>query len=599
MRDRFSIGISSEILLGLAVVVGFVALVFWEWSLERPDKLYITSSGSIDMCLACHKDVTVDSSHDPRVIGCSPCHLGDPLAITEQGAHEGMVLNPGDLRHAALTCSVEGCHPQDINKVKKSLMATNRGILGTLLYYWGESESQDTDLTVEQLLESKENSLALDYFSKLCATCHLWKKKNDLPGLPQFFNEKGGGCSACHTRRSKETDLVKLFRGEREEISEDEKKLHPAVTARVTSAHCIRCHNRSGRIGISYMGIFESEGYGTPYEKGQLSSMRLPGDRFYLELADDIHHKQGMECIDCHTRDEIMGDGTSYAHYEEQLEISCETCHLPEPGTTRKKNALTNIETGENGYQIMGKVDDKVHNLKMIKQGVCDFSAHERVSCEACHSTWVAQCYGCHARRDADKLHLDKLKLQETSGRWTEGRSYIRYEKPMLGVWKDEIVVVTPGCQDLVTVIDEDGAVEKSFNRFTMAAINPHTTQAQGRSCLDCHASTKTVGLGEGRIVSREGELVFVSQSRGLVTAAGETVPFDAYVDLSGKALQKSSRAELRPFNGQELRGILRVGLCVGCHDSYGDPLWQNYSKESVCRRVNEANLIMERTQSQ
>ena len=48
-----------------------------------------------------------------------------------------MVLNPGDLRHVEKTCAVEGCHPKDAHKVKNSLMATNRGILGTLLYYWG------------------------------------------------------------------------------------------------------------------------------------------------------------------------------------------------------------------------------------------------------------------------------------------------------------------------------------------------------------------------------------------------------------------------------------------------------------------------------
>ncbi|RWX48356.1 hypothetical protein VT98_11645 [Candidatus Electrothrix communis] len=50
----------------------------------------------------------------------------------------------------------------------------------------------------------------------------------------------------------------------------------------------------------------------------------------------------------------------------------------------------------------------------------------------------------------------------------------------MLGVWGDKVVIVTPGCQDIVTLIDKDGKVEGGFNRFTMAAINPHTTQAKG-----------------------------------------------------------------------------------------------------------------------
>jgi len=67
--------------------------------------------------------------------------------------------------------------------------------------------------------------------------------------------------------------------------------------------NCIRCHNRSGRIGISYMGIFEAEGYGTPYKAGKVSEKKLPGDRFYQELPA-LHQYdfagKGFEWIDCH-----------------------------------------------------------------------------------------------------------------------------------------------------------------------------------------------------------------------------------------------------------------------------------------------------------
>ena len=88
-----------------------------------------------------------------------------------------------------------------------------------------------------------------------------------------------------------------------------------------------------------------------------MTSKKLPGNRFYLDLADDIHHRKGMSCIDCHTRDEIMGDGTSYAHYEEQLEISCVVCHQPKPGTTRKNNELNNVDLLDGTYKLHGKND--------------------------------------------------------------------------------------------------------------------------------------------------------------------------------------------------------------------------------------------------
>jgi hypothetical protein len=570
----------------LLIVAAVALLVIREIRTKRADRVYMTTSGRIDMCLFCHKDEKLDPAHDPRVIGCASCHLGDAMALDKTKAHAGIVINPGDLRVVEKTCGVEGCHPIDVKKVKNSLMATNRGIIGTLLFYWGESAGQNTDLTVEKLLTGHENSLALDYYRKLCATCHLWKQKNDLPGAPDFFNEKGGGCSACHFVMPEGT--VRKGVTEFDDAAKSEKaKVHPLVIKKVQDVNCIRCHNRSGRIGISYTGVFESEGYGTPYEKGGVSAKQLPGARFYLEIAEDVHHKKGLACIDCHTRNEIMGDGVSYAHYEEQLEISCAMCHSATPGKTSKGESVKNIASieGTGQYQLTGKVSEKIHPLRPPKNGVCDFSGHKRVSCEACHSTWVPQCYGCHAKRDAAQTHLDKLTLKETPGMWEEGRSYIRYEKPMLAVWKDEVVIVTPGCQDIVTLVDEKGQVDGGFNRFTMAAINPHTTQAKGRSCADCHTSTKVVGLGEGTVTEKDGKWTFAPLDQGIDTFAGKTVGLDAFVTIDGQQLQHGSRADLRPFNGEELRKILRVGLCVECHSAYSDPAWQDYTPATQCRR--------------
>ncbi len=585
----------------ILLLIGY--LVFREQNTKRPDQIEVTSTGFIEMCLSCHKEEALDPAHGSRVVGCSPCHLGDAMAIDKDKAHVGIVINPGDLRVVDKTCGVEGCHPADVQKVKNSLMATNRGILSTLLYYWGERDTQDADITVEQLLASGETSLALDYYRKLCATCHLWKQKNDLPGASQFFNEKGGGCSACHfilPEGSERSTVTSFDEGQADNDEKKKKKPHPLIVKKVPEENCIRCHNRSGRIGISYTGIFEAEGYGTPYEKGQFSSHRLPGDRFYLKIADDIHHAKGMACIDCHTRDEIMGDGTSYAHYEEQLEISCEGCHSEEPGLTRKGKQITNIvpENGHNDVQndvqkngktdrvhkvLIGRNDEKVHPLNPPKKEVCGYPGHKRVTCEACHSTWVPQCYGCHAKRDARETHLDKLTLKETPGWWEEGRSYIRYEKPMLAVWGEEVVIVTPGCQDIVTLIDNDGYLQEGFNRFTMAAINPHTTQAGGRSCEDCHSSSKTVGLGEGTVVKKDGKWEFYPLDQGVDTRQGRTVGFDSFVDIDGTQLQHGSRADLRPFNGEELRRILRVGLCLPCHTKYDDPAFREYDPKRPC----------------
>ena len=193
---------SSRLVLLLSLLVVF-SLIIRENLTKRPDQLYQLTDGRIDMCLSCHKQELLDPAHDTKVLGCRVCHLGDQLAITKEDAHKGIIINPGDLRVVKQTCGIEGCHAIDIPKVKNSLMATNRGILATLLYYWGEAEHQNGDYSVEKLIESGETSLALDYYRKLCATCHLWKQKNDLPDASEFFNEKGGGCTACHHVKGK------------------------------------------------------------------------------------------------------------------------------------------------------------------------------------------------------------------------------------------------------------------------------------------------------------------------------------------------------------------------------------------------------------
>ncbi len=575
----------------LILLIGY--LLLREERTQRPAQLHLTTAGYVEMCLACHVDEKPDKAHGREVVGCSPCHLGDPLAIDKKKAHKGIVRNPGDLRVVSRTCGVEGCHPADVHKVKNSLMATNRGILSTLLYYWGESDSQNSDLTVEQLIRTGKSSLALDYFRKLCATCHLWKRKNDLPGAPAFFNAKGGGCTACHAIQPSGTTVPSRQGGHGQAMAAESsgtagsRKAHPLITKKIPEDNCIRCHNRSGRIGISYTGVFESEGYGTPYEKGHLSSHRLPGDRFYLRIAEDVHHAKKMACIDCHTRDEIMGDGTSYAHYEEQVEISCQSCHSEHPGTTSKGKQLNNVRKQGKAYVLVGKVNGRRYPLRPSAAS-CRYPGHRRLSCDSCHSTWVPQCYGCHAKRDGRETHLDKLSLKETKGWWEEGRSYIRYEQPMLAVWQDRVVIVTPGCQDVVTLIDDQGNITGGFNRFTMAAISPHTTQARGRTCISCHASPKTVGLGRGTVWKADGTWHFQGVDQGSDSLQGRTPPFDAFVTIDGKPLQHGSRADLRPFNGEEIRRILRVGLCLPCHRDLDDPAYRNYTPQRQCPRYQE-----------
>ena len=477
--------------LPLYLIIQLTILVIFMLNLEvlagakfqnpKVKQVTTTLSGRVDLCLSCHKEKP-DKAHGREVLGCAVCHKGNPLSGDKQRAHMGMVLNPGELRFADQTCGQSGCHSKQVTWVKNSLMATNRGIISTLRFYWGESPDHDEDLSAKILKDTGMNSHALDYYRKLCASCHLWVERGSLPS---FLASKGGGCTACH------------FIKDEEKKPKDER--HPRIIKVIPMENCVLCHNRSGRIGLSYQGQFESEGYGTPYEEGDFSSRELIDGRFYRIFKDDIHHEKGLTCIDCHTQKEIMGDGKRHAHFEEQLEVTCRDCHgtsktletivavnkpvqstsvtsqffsdypkSPNHQITKSPNSSgfpkLNIQQKDSSFVLENKQNKKLHPLHAPNPVACMHPTHRRLSCQACHSTWVPQCYGCHVRMDRSKTQLDKISIKETPGLWEEFRSFIRYECPPLGIFEhgeegqealseksrlqtetEEVVVLVPG----------------------------------------------------------------------------------------------------------------------------------------------------------
>ena len=381
----------------------------------------LLTTGKPEGCLFCHDEKVEEKVHAREMLGCSSCHLGNPLTVDYRAAHKGVVKNPSDLRIVHKTCGQANCHPQDLKKVKNSLMATNHGILVRLLKVFGEEAilKEHPNISVEDLYSLRTSSLALDYFKKLCGSCHLFLEKGRLP---DFLAEKGGGCSACHLVGKKE-DLKK-------------RKLHPRLTAKIPLEKCVLCHNRSGRIGFTYQGLYEDE------QSGAGEVVYIDG-RKLRKIKPDVHYKAGLHCIDCHTRDEVMGNGTFYRKIEDALQVDCETCHLRK-GLTKAGTRLANIVERDGKVFQKGKVDERWHLVKALSKD-CQDKYHRRLSCSACHAKYVPQCYGCHVRYDPRERHLDKILARETKGLWEEHESYRRIDEPTLAVKKDKIVVVTPG----------------------------------------------------------------------------------------------------------------------------------------------------------
>jgi hypothetical protein len=214
------------------------------------------SSTNPDNCTTCHKDTTaIDDFHPHEEFGCASCHGGDKKATTKEKAHKNIVLYPSRLEHAPMFCGK--CHQEIIDRVDKSIMNDMHGVLDVLKFQFLETKTIEKTTGIKYLRNkpTSEQSLAEDHFSKLCAACHI--NQDETIFDKKHYTPRGGGCVDCHR-----VEEVKRL-----EIKNNKLKLkHPKLSTKIPSSNCLISHNRSNRIGLSYFGQFESEGYGTPYK---------------------------------------------------------------------------------------------------------------------------------------------------------------------------------------------------------------------------------------------------------------------------------------------------------------------------------------------
>jgi len=570
-------------------------------------------------CLECHEPVAVSASH-PEEFGCSACHLGDPRWLDEERAHRGMVTRPSELAVVDRTCGTAECHAEQVERVVDGLMATNAGIAAVLAYQFGEANDPD-GLSAGNLAggipaldgSTPAATLAEDHFRKFCATCHLHKALGDLPGE---IGTRGGGCADCHLAMP---DTTLPERGQPGWAGDGGPDIHPKLTTKVDTSECTKCHNRSARIGLTYAGQFEDEGYATPYDRGGPTRRELSGGRSWQPLLPDVHHEASMACIDCHVGAEVMGDGERYTHMEQQLVVACEDCHrptwsgpLPEDpmegspaweaqragrlsdayevaaGTRVALSVggplIPHVQHQDDGTAVLlGRVDGKRREIPPMEPAPYhDMDGHDRLSCQACHSAWTPQCYGCHQVYDRGDIQLDKVSWTETPGRWEERRSYLRFERPTLGIGPEGTVQpFAPGCQVFVTEVGESGGAEVVQDRFpalAMAAFDPHATRTEVPTCAACHLDPKVLGLGDGVLRVEDGQIAVESPWDHERSGLDVDAPLDAFVDGEGEPLQTTSRRDARPFDAAEIRAILGVGACVGCHEQWDDPIWTDWN---------------------
>lgn len=577
-------------------------------SLHSPDSSF--ALGRYEGCLSCHGNMTGFSpSHDPSAIGCASCHLGNPFTLDKGAAHRGMILVPGNLSTARLTCGSANCHADITQRIHTSLMTTLSGMVSVDRWVFGEVPEPMGLYHIKDLGDSPADL----HLRNLCAGCHLGQPK-EVPGVAHYL-EKGGGCNACHLVYNDSTARrvhVYYREGKRNRLP----TLHPRLSINITDDKCATCHNRSGRISESYAGWYETL---TPREKlkpGQEFRI-IEGKRVFLKAPADVHHQAGLACIDCHDAQETMGDGTFYSHKEDAVKIACSDCHRKDLKATlqvadldaearkilalreylqegkafvanqKARRPILNVQEMPGGeIGLVARLDGKTHPLRPPAPE-CTAAVHASLSCQACHSAWAPTCLGCHNAWNPAAKGWDFKKRRETLGTWQEAAGVFEARQPSLGVrevqGKREVVPFVPG---MVMSIDFRGIANGKPNAFhrLFAPLDPHTTTRSGLHCKACHNSSIALGLGAGsleyQVVNGTGRWTFDSEYAPMPE---DGLPPDAWTAFLKPAKTSSSTRLLhRPFDPAEQKKILQVGACLHCHgenSSFTQRLLYQYDK--------------------
>ena len=590
--------VSALGLLAVAVLVALLRERARQQALGHGPEI---TAGRVERCRVCHDDdhASPGGAHAADLVGCSPCHLGNPLAFDADRAHAGMEPEPGALDTVRQTCGQTGCHPREADRIATSLMATGSGIIAVNRWVQGEIPTPDGAETMSALLAKTDPSPAERHLRKLCAGCHLYARRDNRDDA---IIDAGVGCSACHLGSQPQRSLL-------------DAPPHPPVDSKITDRRCLGCHSRSGRIALSYQGLAErAAGAETPCAAPTVLHDGRPACR----IEADIHHDRGLACIDCHVHTELMGDGLRHAHKEDAVEISCESCHGPVAAAStdrwsqisaarfaitadllrlraqspapeaavrrgRRGTPLWNLHATPTGWQLRSKLTGALHPVPQTPTDANHrLSGHARLTCAACHAAWAPICADCHTDYRPDGRQWDFGVAHETAGEWRERAQHSAWGSPSLAVTaEDRIVPAIPGMVATFEMPEESPAASSAGGTIRhvrlYAAIHPHTTRKSARSCASCHRSSTALGLGTGQL-----DLPLNGPARFLPADPDPRQPAlarDAWTQLGAISPAPGTRVGLRSLDAAEQRRILNVGRCVTCHDRAADPIYAPFAR--------------------
>ena len=396
-----------------------------------------TLTGKPELCLTCHYGIEqIDTAHPVESFGCVLCHGGDGLSLDETGAHEGLRggANPADLSVVQESCGSTDCHSgsaadarNHIQRVEDSLQATYAGAIEQVLVsfnqvpadgpHYGIAAAQDDQVdhadAVSALLsfDPMQWSAPVQAFGERCLTCHLHAEP-----IQQPYYYRGTGCAACHVTYN--TDG--LYVGGDPTIPRDEAG-HPALhqmTLQMPFSTCNACHNR-GNYSLAQMNFLPRDDLSNLNPLLSTTERRLA--EYYQPIGQFTKCEWELDCIDCHTANEAMGDGDIHISQYDAEQTQCKTCHgtLTEPPTFKtvtepngpairraNLNPFLDVQVGDQillapdgdtmegvklvDGQVMeiGKVTGVTYNVPLVMGSACEQKPDEQESryCHACHA---------------------------------------------------------------------------------------------------------------------------------------------------------------------------------------------------------------------
>ncbi|MBI3695146.1 MAG: hypothetical protein HY238_09960 [Acidobacteria bacterium] len=294
--------------------------------------------------------------------------------------------------------------------------------------------------------------------------------------------------------------------------------------------------------GWVYRAVFKHDRKGTLLDAEDRPVDFNDPDKFKKAVhLRDIHLEKGMHCNDCHFEQDSHGNGKLYGEARAAVEIDCADCHgtmtaranlkTSGPASPTPPHDLSILRTpfGAKRFEWFGskliqrsmvedgkqwevsQVLDSItpghprYNEKSRKAKTIQGHSNEKMSCYACHTSWMTSCFGCHLvmRANANRPTLHWEGDTDTRNFTSYNFQVLRDDVFMLGldstVKKHKIAPVRSSSAILVAsrnasrewiysqqqTISAEGYSGQAFNPHF-----PHTVRTrETRTCTDCHLS--------------------------------------------------------------------------------------------------------------